>query len=331
MMRGTRPRRCGAGAHANLLTYTPSMNSRTYLLSLPERVVRSALGLSAGLLREVGEVVLPQAVRRSQLYQSLVDTTLRFVIEQVAGAKDVYPTEQPQPDNFLARRGAGNAIELLGIVAFRVSPVWVLAALADLSGLGRHLIPEISEALKAQGLLEKETRFESVDQMLDGLEKTSARVAETFNTPPLDVVSLRQEWDAIRNHARSLKPAELPSPRAIGEQWEALKQESARQGRSVFETSSVMAIAAVRALPEKAGWLFASARVGATHTGKLLSAVILDHYSQTLNELREVGYLTYAKKQLSPYVRACVDQFSPERKTLTQRLLEKVRRKPPAE
>lgn len=299
------------------------MISRTYLLSLPERVVRSALGLSAGLLREVGEVVLPRGVRQTQLYKSLVDTTLRFVIEQVGGAQGVYPADQPAPDDFLMRRGAGNAVELLGIVAFRVSPVWVLAALADLSGLGRRMIPEIAEALKAQGLLEKETQFESVDQLLDGLEKTSSRLAETFNTPPLDVGALRKEWAAIRTEASSLKPAALPSPRMIGDQWDALKQESARQGRSVFETSSVMAVSAVRALPGKALWLSRSARVGAAYTGKVLSTAILDHYSQTLKELHDVGYFTYAKLQLSPYVRASVEQFSPERRTLTQKLLER--------
>jgi hypothetical protein len=306
------------------------MLSRDYLLSVPERVIRSALGLSAGLLREVGEIVLPRGVRQTQLYKSLVDTTLRFVIEQVGGAQGVYPADQLQPDDFLMRRGAGNAVELLGIVAFRVSPVWVLAALADLSGLGRRMIPEIADALKAQGLLEKDTQFESVDQLLDGLEKTSSRLAETFNTPPLDVAALRQEWTAIRTEASQLKPAALPSPRMIGDQWEALKQESERQGRSVFETSSIMAVSAVRALPGKALWLTKSAGVGATHAGKILSTAILDHYSQTLNELHEVGYLTYAKRQLSPYVRASVEQFSPERRTLTQKLLDRWRKSPDA-
>src|SRR5262245_52704189 len=227
------------------------MPSREYLLSVPERVIRSALGLSAGVLREVGEVVLPRGVRRSQLYQSLVDTTLRFVIEQVGGAKGIYPADQPQPEDFFVRRGAGNAIELLGIVAFHLSPVWVLAALADLSGLGRRLIPEIAESLKAQGLLDPEAQFESMDQMLDGLEKTSSRLAETFNTPPLDVAALRTEWEAIRTEARRMKPGDLPSPERIGNQWQALKDESARQGRSVFEPSSVMAVSAVRALPGK--------------------------------------------------------------------------------
>jgi hypothetical protein len=114
----------------------------------------------------------------------------------------------------------------------------------------------------------------------------------------------------------------------IGDQWESLKQESARQGRSVFETSSVMAVSAVRALPAKALWFTKSARVSATYAGKVLSTAILDHYSQTLSELRAVGYLTYAKLQLSPYVRASVEQFSPERRTLTQKLLERKPKNP---
>ncbi|MGH8258307.1 MAG: hypothetical protein ACREUG_01300 [Steroidobacteraceae bacterium] len=309
------------------------MLSRDYLVSLPERVIRSAAALSAGLLREVGEVALPRGVRRSHLYGSLVEVTLRYLIERVGGAEGIYPSAEPQPDDFLARRGAGHAIELLGIVAFRVSPVWVLAALADLSGLGRRLIPEIAAALEAEGLLAKGSRFESVDELLDGLERASSRLAETFNTPPLDVASLREEWAAIRREARGRRPGALPPRRAIAGRWAEIKAESARQGRSVFETSSVMALSTVRVLPDRARGaartarrLSASAHVGAQHAGKLLSTAILDHYGQVLEELRRAGYLTYAKRQLSPYARACADQFSPRRQTLTQRLLDRVRR-----
>ena len=175
------------------------------------------------------------------------------------------------------------------------------------------------------GLLEKEAHFESVDQLLDGLEKTSARLAETLNTPPLDVAGLRREWAAIRSQARSRKPAALPPPEAIDEQWTEIKQESARQGRSIFETSSVMALSTLRALPEKARWLSATTRVGATYTGKLFATTMMNHYKETLSEMRAVGYLPFAKRQLSPYVRACVDQFSQGRPTLTQRGLEKLR------
>ncbi|MFN2421504.1 MAG: hypothetical protein ABR527_09040, partial [Gemmatimonadota bacterium] len=213
------------------------------------------------------------------------------------------------------------------IVAFRASPVWVLAALADLSGMGRHLIPEIADALKAKGLLEADTHFTSVDQMLNGLERTSSRLAATMNTPPLDVAGLRKEWKAIREEARGLSSPGLPSRDTIRNAWMQLKSESALQGRSVFETSSVMAISAARALPGGVRWLSASTRVGATRSGQIFATALLDHYRETLGEIKQVGYSAYTSRQLRPYVRAALDQFSPNRLTLTQRLIEKFRKR----
>ncbi len=299
------------------------MPVRKYLLTFPERVLRAGLGLSAGVAREVGEIVLPESVRQGQLYRNMVETTLRFLTEQVGGVERAAGAE-PLPDNFLARRTAGNAVELLGIVAFRASPVWVLAALADLSGLGRHLIPEITEALVAQGLLDKDSRFETVDELLDGLEKTSSRLASTVNSPPLDVASLREEWTALREEARALQPASLPSRETIGSVWQQLKAEASAQDRSVFETSSMMAVSAARALPDGVRWLSATTRVGAVRTGQVVAAALLEDYSKTLDEIRRTGYLTYASRQLGPYVYAAARQFSPEHRTLTERLLDKI-------
>lgn len=300
------------------------MTVKRYLLSVPERVVRSVLGLGAGVAREVGEVALPDGIRRSQVYQNLVDATLRYLIEHVGGVEGVYSAEGPLPDDFLVRRTAGNAVEVLGIVAFRASPVWILAALADVCGMGRHLIPEIADALKAQGLLEPETHFTSVDQLLDGLERTSSRLAGTINAPPLDVASLRAEWEALREEARGLQPSGLPSMDTISQTWNRLKTEAARQDASIFETSSVMAVSAARALPEGIRWLSASTRVGATRAGQVVGAALLDHYRQTLDDIRDVGYLTYTNRVLRPYLRAAVHQFSPKRRTVTERVIEKL-------
>ena len=242
------------------------MTVKAYLLSLPERMIRSTVGLGAGVAREVSEVALPDGIRRSQLYRNLVDATLHFLIEQVGGVEGVYPAGAVLPDNFLARRTAGNAIEVLGIVAFRASPVWILAALADVCGMGRQLIPELTEALKAQGLLEADAQFTTVDQMLDGLERTTTHLASAVNTPPLDVKALRAEWDALREDARQLPQASLPSWESISAVWTNLKAESVRQDRSIFETSSLLAISAARSLPGGVRWLSASARVGATRS-----------------------------------------------------------------
>lgn len=300
------------------------MTVKAYLLSVPERVIRATIGLGAGMAREVGELALPEGVRRSQLYQNLVDTTLRFLIEQVGGLEGLPRAEETIPDDFLARRTAGNVVEALGIVAFRASPVWVLAALADVCGMGRYLIPEISDALKAQGLLERDAQFTTVDEMLDGLERTSSRLAATINTPPLDVTALRQEWHDIREAARSLQPSSLPSRETITGVWTQLKAESVRQDRSVFETSSTMALSAARSIPDGVRWLSASAMVGATRTGQVFASALLDHYKQTLSEIRETGYVTYAGRQLRPYLAAAARQFSPNRRSLTERLLKKI-------
>lgn len=298
------------------------MAFKNYVFSLPERLVRSVVGLGAGVTREVGEVVLPRAIKRSRLYQNLVDTTLRFLIEQVGGAEGVYRSDEKLADDFLVRRSAGNAIEALGIVAFRASPVWVLAALADVCGLGRYLIPEIAASLKERGLLEHDTQFTSVDQLLDGLERTSARLAQTFNAPPLDVPALREEWRAIRDEARGLAPERLPSAETLTGLWTALRTEAARQERSVYETSSMLALSTVGALPQGARWLGSSAVAGAARTGQVLAGSLLEQYRLNLQEVQQVGYAAYAKRQLGPYVRAAVSQFAPARSTLTERILD---------
>jgi hypothetical protein len=151
-----------------------------------------------------------------------------------------------------------------------------------------------------------------------------------LNTPPLDVVGLRREWEAIREQMGRLRRADRPSWDAISGLWAQLKTESERQDRSVFETSSVMALSAARALPGGVRWVSASARVGATRTGQVFAAALLDHYGHTLSEIRQVGYVGYAGRQLRPYFRAAVNQFSPERNTVTQRVVEKLRHLRPA-
>jgi hypothetical protein len=272
----------------------------------------------------VGEVVLPEGVRESQLYQNMVEKTLRLLIEQVGGAESPYRGAEKLPDDVIARRAAGNAVEALGFMTFRASPVWILAALADVAGMGRHLIPEIAEALKAKGLLEKDAEFTSVDQMLNGLERTSSRLASAINTPPLDVLGLREEWAAIQEEARGLQAPSLPTREAISSAWGALKAEAARQNRSIFETSSLLAVSAVRAIPDGLRWLRASTRAGATRTGHIFAEALLDHYRQTLGEMRQVGYVAYADRQLRPYFRAAAAQLSPKRQTLTDHLLDRL-------
>jgi len=292
-----------------------------FLLSLPERVLRSTTALAAGLLREIGEVTIPQRLRRGQLYRNLVDVTLRFLIEEVGGVEGVYPSEEKLAEDFLWRRTAGNGIELIGILAFRASPVWVLAALADVSGSGRYLIREISGALKDEGLLDPQTEFTTVDQMLDGMEAFSGRLASNINMPPLDVKTLRQEWSAVKRDLSRIPPKDLPAVSTLRDVWTGIKKEARAQNRSLFEMSSVMALSAIADLPQKARWLSASTRLAVGKTGSVVAGVLLEHYETTLKQIHETGYVRYTVRQFRPYLYGAASQFSPRRRTITERLL----------
>jgi len=294
---------------------------RNFLLSLPERGLRSATALAGGLLREIGDVAIPKTIRRSQLYDNLVESTLRFLIEQVGQVKDAYPGGEKLSEDFLVRRAAGNGIELIGILTFRASPVWVLAALADASGAGRFLVREITGSLKAEGLLEQGAEFDTVDEMLAGLEASAGRMAATVNTPPLDVQSLRQEWNALRGDLARIPPRQLPGAQTLRDLWKEIEQEAGRQNRSAFQVSSLMAISAMKSVPEKARWLSASARSAARKTGTAVGGILLEDYRTSLKQIRETGYVRYAVDQFRPYLFAALSQFSPSRQSLTERLI----------
>ena len=295
--------------------------TRNFLLSLPERGVRSLTAVAGGLVRELGEISIPLTVRRSQLYRNLVEATLRFLIEQVGQVKGVYSNEEELSEDFLVRRAAGNGIELIGILTFRASPVWVLAALADASGAGRFLIREISASLKDEGLLDRATKFTSVDEMLAGLEASSGRLAATINAPPLDVATLRKEWKVLRRDLSRIPPKQLPRMDSLRELWTDIRQEAREQHRSVFQVSSLMAMAAITNVPQKARWLSASARLAARKTGAKVAGILLDDYRATLAQIRKVGYIRYAVRHFRPYLSAAVGQFSPRRRSLTEKLL----------
>jgi hypothetical protein len=291
-----------------------------YILSLPERAIRSLGALSGGLLKEIGEVALPGAIRRTVLYRTMVGVTLRFLIEQVGEVEGIFPSENSLAENFILQRTASHSIEILGILAFRASPVWILAALADVTGGGQRLIREIAAALKEEGLLDKDAGFETMDQILGGLEKTSAHLAVTLNMPPLNVPALRLEWAALKTEIRSISPDRIPAVDRLERTWDALQDSARIQHRTVFALSSLMAISTLSHVPANLLWLSKAARSAARRTGGIVGGAILDHYSAALEEVSRTGFSGYWKREFRPYLRAAATQFAPEHGSLTERL-----------
>jgi hypothetical protein len=212
----------------------------------------------------------------------------------------------------------------MGVIAFRASPVWVLAALADVAGFGRQLIPEIAETLKKEGLLKPDDSFATMEQLLGGLERSSAQLAESVNAPPLDIAGLRTEWRKFASEARQLPAPQLPSASAVTRLWQDMRATAEREQRSLFEVSSLLAVAAVGELPERARVLSKSAAIVLRHGGAAVSNALLEHYRESLRQMRDVGYLRYGADKLTPYTRAALGAFHPARETLTGKLLDRL-------
>ncbi len=255
----------------------------SYLLSLPERSLRALTALSAGLLREGGEITLPPNFRRTRLYQSIVDQTLRFLIEKVGKVEGAYQSADALPEDFLVRRTAGNGIDILSLAVFHASPVWVLAGMADVSGAGGKLLSEIASTLEKEGWLTGAESVRSVTDLLDGLERGSGHLAESFNTPPLNRAALMREWESLKKVVANREKVEAD--------WEQLKSIAAAQKKPLMEVSTAVALNTLRC--GKQMW----------------TDPILEHYSKTLGEMSEIGFTAYAGREMAPYWRAAVANF----------------------
>jgi hypothetical protein len=143
------------------------------------------------------------------------------------------------------------------------------------------------------------------------------------NAPPLDVAGLRNEWTKLVAEVRQLPPPQLPSRTRVTQIWTDLRSEAAAQQRSVFELSSLLALSAVSELPERARVLSKSAAVALRRSGAVVAIALLEHYRESLGEIRKTGFLAYGARELAPYARAAAAAFHPERGTLTGRFLDK--------
>ena len=292
-----------------------------YALSLPERTVRTLSALSGGLLREVSELALPAQVREAALYRATAGIGLRFLIEQLGDVYNVYPRHDPLSRKFVRRYAVGASIEMVGIATFFLSPVWVLAALGDVTRVGKTLFSEIGDALKAEGLIEPDTQFETMAQLLDGLERTSTHLALTVNMPPLDTPGLRREWKQFRENLASVPPGRLPSSADVERAWNNLQAVSKKVDRSVFSVSSAMGMSALSSVPGHLLWLSRSAAVAARTTGVVVGGALLKHYAAASRELTKTGFAAYWAKHSRPYMLAAIRHYLPEKKSWTERVL----------
>jgi hypothetical protein len=270
-----------------------------FLASLPERAVRALAALAGGLVHETAELALPRIARRSRLYEATAKNMLRIVIELVGDVSRPVPPGEPEADEVLKRKTAGNVVELGSIAAFGFSPLWLLAAAADVTRGTRTYLDAFVAELQAAGVIAEGTVPSSVDELLASLEGASGTTARLIDVPPLELAALRQSLQSLRDDASG-----LPSPAELAALFDGLRRVAARERRSLLEVSVGMGLA-----------LFNAARkVGRQH--------VLDPYTEDLRPVRDEGFGAYAARVSRPYADAVARHFDATRATLTERAID---------
>jgi hypothetical protein len=271
---------------------------RAYVTSLPERVMRAAVALVGGLVYETAEVLLPHWLRRSYLYQSTIARLLRITIEMIGGVSAVAPAGALPAQALLVRKTVGNTIELASFLAIGWSPLWLLAAAADLTGGTRVYLRALVAELRGAGVLPTESTIASVEDLLTTLERSSGLIADTIDVPPLNLPEMRASWQALQQHI-----GELPDAERLAALFGDLEQVAAREGQSLAGLSGVIGMGAVRA-------------------GLQLGTVyVFEYYRQALRSIAQEGLVRYLRRVSRPYRAQIVRHLDPRSPTYTERLL----------
>lgn len=281
-----------------------------FLVSLPERLARAVAAVLGGALHETFELTLPRVVRGSRLYEATARNLLRVTIELVGGVEPRVRVEdefEPDPGRLAVRKGAGNVMELGSIAAFGFSPLWVLAAASDVTRGSRVYLDAFVRELVRAGVLPEGSAPGSVDELLAALEGVSGTSARLVDIPPLELEALRRSLDEIRRDA-----AALPAPEELAQVLAGLREASRREGTSLLEVSVGVGLA----------FLTSARHVGRRH--------VLDPYREDLAPVRDEGLGTYARRVSRPYADAFRRHLDATAPSLTERGLQRLRRRPDA-
>jgi hypothetical protein len=276
---------------------------RRYISSLPERGARALAAVLGGVLYEISQVALPAFVRRSKLYDATIARMLRLIVELLGGVEGVYRAEAIPARDLLARKTAGNVVELASILAVGWSPLWLLAAAADLTGGSKVYLRALEAELKRAGLLPEASDVSSVEQLLTRVEATSGVLADTIDIPPFRPADLRASWDLLRRQG-----AAVPSGGSLAALAADLHRVAGQQGRSIGELSGALGLGAARA----------GAQLG--------SVYVVDYYRQALQTIADEGLEAYLRRASRPYLQRAGGHLDPARATYTERLIVRLRR-----
>jgi hypothetical protein len=290
-----------------------------YLLSLPERTVRSLAALAGGTTTLLAETLFPDSFRGTTTYRVTIGLMQQFILERVAGMKSEISEEQAKlGDDYVQRKMAGTALEAAGLLTMGSSPLWVLAILGDAAGGSKVFLNRLVKSLKENGVVAEETQATELVDVLEAVQDASSKSAVTIDTPPLSREELSKLADEMKaSYGRVFKSTTnlMPLLDAI---WKNMEGLALRENISMERLGGIMTVDAVSWSKKGARMALATGKTGA----ELFDEKILDSYRKTLAAASEQGIDKYMSDHMRPFMQSAMAHFDPAQKTWTEKKLD---------
>lgn len=303
-------------------------------LSLPERLLRSAVGLTAGTAKEIAEFVVPQAFQDSKTYEVVVRNSLGFLVSGVGTVAPEKGDSAPEPAKvemegasgsatqdpalFIARKAASNFIDIAGLATLHVSPLWVLAIVSDAAYGTKSYLNELAEELKDRGLIDQNSTILKVEDLMEAIRDASGTAASTFDQPPLSLKELQSSIEQTRQALLNVDPTDLIPEAEIAGLWNDMRSVAAKEQVSLLGVSAAVAMQTLETVKD----VSEGTLTGLLVAGKIVNRNIFGYYASSLERIRQDGIWASVKTTYQPYVDMAWSNFMSSRKSWTEQVFD---------
>ena len=283
-----------------------------YTLSLPERTIRSLAALAGGTTTLLTEMLFPESLQNTTIYNVSFGMMQRFVVEKVAGINTETDDNQRElGDDYIQRKMAGTALEAAGLLAMRFSPLWVFAIAGDAAGGSKVFLNRLVEHLKENEIIPQEAKATELVDVLEAIQVASSKSATSIDTPPLSRKKLSELADEMKeSYVRVFKSTTNLIPQ-LDTIWKNMEQMAHREKIPIERLGGITTMEALSLTKKGAGMVFETGRTGV----ELFDEKILDSYRKTLSLVSEKGIDKYMSSHMQPFMKSAKEHFNPARKT----------------
>ncbi|HOB76091.1 MAG TPA: hypothetical protein PKG54_16370 [Phycisphaerae bacterium] len=301
-----------------------------YLLSLPERTLRSLAAVTGGTTSLLTETLFPEMLRDTTLYKIFLGDAQRFLVEKIAQVQrqggEAAPAAEGDAgqEDYVQRKVAGTALEAAGLLAMHLSPLWVFAIAADAAAGSNEFLQRLVVQLKRNNVLPPDAEIAGLHELLAAIQEASRRSAAAVDTPPLSREEVSQLADEMtEKYGRMFASVSNLLPR-FETVWKRMESLAGRENISLERLGGILTMDVAEWSKKGFGAMLAVGQTGADLFGER----VLASYERTLDAVAQDGVAGYLSRHMKPFLQAAMDAFSPARQTWIESWLGKLQPAP---